>query len=71
MSEAETGARIDALETRIAYQDRVIEELNTAITEQWKQIESLTRQVERMADRLQQVADTAAPGAPEPPPPHY
>ena len=71
MSGAEAGARIDAMEARIAYQDRVIEELNTAITEQWKQIESLTRQVERMADRLQQVADNAAPDSPEPPPPHY
>lgn len=71
MREAETSARIDAMEARIAYQDRIIEELNAAITEQWKQIESLTRQVERMADRLQQVADNASPNAPEPPPPHY
>ena len=71
MSDADAGARIDAMETRIAYQDRIIEELNTAITEQWKQIESLTRQVERMADRLQQVAGNAAPNSPEPPPPHY
>ena len=71
MSEGETGARIEALETRIAYQDRVIEELNTAITAQWKQIESLTRQVERMVDRLQQVEGNAAPNSAEPPPPHY
>jgi SlyX protein len=71
MNDVETSSRIDAMETRIAYQDRIIEELNTAITEQWKQIESLTRQVERMADRLQQVADNASPNAPEPPPPHY
>ena len=71
MNETEADARIEALEMRIAHQERIIEELNNAITEQWKQIESLTRQVARMADRLQQVADNAAPNAPEPPPPHY
>jgi SlyX protein len=71
MSDADAGARIEALEMRIAHQERVIEELNAAVTEQWKQIESLTRQVERMTDRLQQVADNAAPNSAEPPPPHY
>lgn len=71
MSEPDAGARIEALEMRIAHQERIIEELNAAVTEQWKQIESLTRQVERMTDRLQQVGDNAAPTAPEPPPPHY
>lgn len=65
------AARIDALEMRIAHQERVIEELNATVTGQWKEIETLRRQVERMADRLQQVADNAAPNAPEPPPPHY
>lgn len=64
------GARIEALEMRIAHQDRIIEELNAAVTEQWKQIESLTRRVEGMVDRLQQLADGPAPNAPEPPP-HY
>ena len=31
--------RIDALETRVAYQDDTIETLNTTITAQWKQID--------------------------------
>ena len=70
MNDAEAGARIDAMEMRIAHQERIIEELNAAITEQWRQVESLTRQVERMADRLQQVEGNAAPNAPELPP-HY
>jgi len=30
---------------RIAYQDRIIEELNTSVTEQWRQIDDLTKQV--------------------------
>jgi SlyX protein len=71
MTDAETLARIEALETRIAHQDRTIEELNTSVTEQWRQVDNLTRQIERMADRLQRVEANAPTGADEPPPPHY
>lgn len=61
--------RIEQLETRIAHQDRTIEDLDKTVTEQWGQIDALTKQVERMAASLQQIEDNA-PGA-EPPPPHY
>ena len=71
MDKAETVARIEALEIRIVHQDRTIEDLNAAVTEQWKRIEGLTKQVERMTDRLQRVEDNAPSGEPEPPPPHY
>jgi len=72
MSDAEMSARIDALEVRIAYQDRTIEDLNTIVTTQWKQIDELTKQVGRMADRLRNVEENApSSGEPEPPPPHY
>jgi SlyX protein len=71
MTDAATRARIEALETRIAYQDRTIEDLNTSVTEQWKRIDELSRQVGRMADRLQRVESNAPSGADEPPPPHY
>jgi SlyX protein len=70
MSDAETRARIEALETRIAYQDRTIEDLNASVTGQWRRMEELARQIERMADRLQRV-ESDAPSAQEPPPPHY
>lgn len=66
------NARIDALETRLAYQDQTIEDLNATITAQWAQIDALTREVRRLSDRLQQAEDRSAdPAAPEPPPPHY
>ena len=72
MNEAETVSRIVALEVRVAHQDRVIEDLNTLVTEQWKQIDALAKQVERMTDRLQRVEENApSSDAPEPPPPHY
>ncbi|MDQ0395979.1 SlyX family protein [Labrys monachus] len=65
-------ARIDTLETRLAFQDEIIEDLNQAIVAQWKQIEALTRRLARLDDRMQATelrADLA--GLPEPPPPHY
>jgi len=72
MGENEVAARIEALEVRATYQERTIEELNTVVTAQWKQLDELTKQVARMADRLRQVEENApASGEPEPPPPHY
>jgi len=68
----DTLARIEALETKIAYQERTIEELNNALTGQWKQIDMLTKQVERLSDRIKSVEDSAPSSATdEPPPPHY
>ena len=62
--------RIDALEARIAYQDDTIETLNQAITDQWKQIDALTRQIAALNDRLQQ-AEARSPGPANERPPHY
>jgi SlyX protein len=67
-----TEARLDTLETRVAHQDRMIEDLNSTITDQWKQIEALSRQVKRLDAQLQDVRDSGgSPGEQEPPPPHY
>ncbi|TYL74128.1 SlyX family protein [Bradyrhizobium cytisi] len=62
--------RIDALETRLAYQDDTIETLNQTITAQWKQIDVLTRQLAQLNERLQE-AESNAPGPANEPPPHY
>jgi len=71
MTEIETLThRIDALEMRIAHQDQTIEDLNAALTDQWKQIEDLTYRISRLSDELRAVENSAA-GEPEPPPPHY
>ena len=73
MNETETlNARMDTLETRVAHQDRTLDDLNATITAQWKEIENLTRQIARLGDQLQEVRDSAAQAeGPEPPPPHY
>ena len=71
MSDEKTlGERIDALETRLMFQDETIETLNKTITEQWGKIDSLTRQLLTLSERLQE-AEAHAPGAANEPPPHY
>jgi SlyX protein len=71
MSDTRTlSDRIDALETRLTFQDETIETLNKTITEQWLKIDALTRQVANLNERLLE-AETHAPGATNEPPPHY
>ena len=71
MSDAgDLSKRMDALEMRLTYQDVTIETLNQTITEQWKQIDALTRQVAELKERLQE-AGRHAPGPANEPPPHY
>ncbi len=66
------AARLDELEMRVVHQDQTIEELNEAITAQWKLIERLERQVARLADRVAEAEQAAGQAAPvERPPPHY
>jgi len=61
--------RIDALETRLTYQDETIETLNATITAQWQQIDRLTRQVASLGERLQEAESGG--GISNEPPPHY
>ncbi len=70
MGEKELSERIDALESRLAYQDQTIEQLNETITAQWKQLDALTRQLAGLSDRLQE-AETNAPSPANERPPHY
>jgi SlyX protein len=66
------STRVDALEVKIAHQDQTIEDLNGAITAQWKQIDELTETVTRLTQQVRGMENAVgAPSAPEPPPPHY
>lgn len=62
--------RLEALETRIAFQDQTIEELNATITAQWRQIDLLTRKLDTIEQQLRSGVQIADPSA-EQPPPHY
>jgi len=63
------AARLEALEVRIAHQDRMLADLNDVITAQWRKIDALERQLAKMIEEYQNM--TPPREAPEPPPPHY
>jgi SlyX protein len=62
--------RLEALETRVAFQDQTIEELNATITAQWRQIDILTRKLDTVEEQVRSGVQIADPST-EPPPPHY
>lgn len=64
--------RLDALEVRLAHQDQMIEDLNETITAQWKDIDRLKGEVERLGDRVANAEQSIGPDqGDEPPPPHW
>ncbi|KKB77140.1 hypothetical protein VW35_15565 [Devosia soli] len=70
MSENELSERLDKLESRIAFQDQTIEDLNAVITEQWAVIEGLRRKLGVMEEQVRSGSYIADPAS-EKPPPHY
>jgi len=64
------GDRIDRLEARLMFQDDTIEKLNQTITAQWREIDTLTRQIASISERLREAEANAAAPTNEPPP-HY
>ncbi|WIJ26020.1 SlyX family protein [Devosia sp. RR2S18] len=69
-SQNELSERLETLETRIAFQDQTIEELNSTITAQWRQIDLLTRKLELLEEQVRSGSYIADPST-EAPPPHY
>ena len=69
---SQDSARIDELEIRLAHQEQTIEDLNAAITAQWKLIDKLEREISRLTDRLADAEQSIADALPvERPPPHW
>jgi len=65
-------SRLDELEIRVAHQDQTIEDLNAAITAQWKIIDKLERELKRLTDRVSSAEDSLGDAPPaHQPPPHY
>jgi uncharacterized coiled-coil protein SlyX len=64
-----TGARIDALETLFAHQEKLLAELNEVVAAQWRKIDALERRIVQMREEMHMIAP--ARDLPEPPPPHY
>lgn len=72
MPEEHYAARIEKLEERCAFQERALDEMSAALTHQWKLIEALKRDVQRLTEEIKSVEDNFMQGGGrEPPPPHY
>lgn len=65
-------AHIMELETKIAFQEQTIEELNQALIDQQFTLDKMQQQVRHLAEKLQGVqTSNIASRAEETPPPHY
>lgn len=64
--------RISELETRIAFQDGTIQELNDVVVRQQGEIDRLTRELETLKTQVRSMASYPVAGRDEEtPPPHY
>jgi len=63
--------RLDLLEIRLTEQEATVEDLNSIVTEQWQQIDRLTRLVMALREQVEEATARSAQRGPEPPPPHY
>lgn len=65
--------RITELESRVAFQEETLDQLNDAVSKQELEIERLTRMVKIINQQLKSLRLDDSINAPddEPPPPHY
>lgn len=67
----ELESRIEQLEIDLAHANHTIDELNTVVIEQGKQIDRLTRKLISMTDQVEELIDNVLPGHHVEKPPHY
>jgi len=67
-----TKQRIVELETKLSFQEHLIEELNEALTHQQRQLDGLQHTMDAMCEQLKTgLADVIKPLSEEILPPHY
>lgn len=68
----ELEQRINEVETRLAFQETTLQELNEVLTSQQQQLTQLHALVEKLRERIVELASNLQPDSSvEPPPPHY
>lgn len=71
MTDIESNARIESLETRLMHHEASIEELTRTLIDQEQRIRQQTETIKRLDAQIRGLqSPTASPGE-EPPPPHY
>jgi SlyX protein len=64
--------RVDELESQLAFQDELIESLNTTVARQDREFLELKHQLGRLSERLKEIGDASAGEVPQDEtPPHY
>jgi SlyX protein len=69
---AKMHERLVELETKTAFQEQTIQELNEAIVRQQNDLALLSEQIRQLSERVKAIAPSPlAPDSEETPPPHY
>ena len=63
--------RIVEIESKVAHQELLLEELNAVLTDQQMRIGKLEARSERLAERLEALGEPGAAATTDEPPPHY
>lgn len=64
-------ARLAELETRLTFQDDLLEQLNAVVVRQDDLLRQYERRLQALDDRVRQVTEQIAPELDNTPPPHY
>lgn len=64
-------SRVAELEIELAHQHETVETLNQTVTEQWKEIDRLSKMLAQIIEHLRIQKPGADTEGNEPPPPHY
>jgi SlyX protein len=70
MSAIDHDERFQVLETRVAYQEKEIAELNGVVFQQQRTIDTLTIQLKKLGDQLRELG-FHGDDSKDQPPPHY
>lgn len=67
----ESISRIEELETKITFQDHLIEQLNQALIQQQNDLNKITRIMESVVSQVERLGDTGPNSTQVELPPHY
>ncbi len=67
----ELSKKIASLESKMAFQDQTIEDLNKTITDQWDEFNKLRREISRLSGQVLEMQSSKDGFDGNEPPPHY